>query len=60
MDAMRQLIFSGGTTFGFLSVPIEIGILSGLCLIFLITAKWLLDKMERLAIREGRITENRR
>ncbi|MFN2303324.1 MAG: ABC transporter permease [Anaerolineales bacterium] len=60
MDAMRQLIFSGGATFGFLSVPIEIGILSVLCLFFLIAAKWLLNKMERLAIREGRITENRR
>jgi ABC-2 type transport system permease protein len=36
MDAMRQLIFSGGTTFGFLSVPLEIGILCGLCVLFLI------------------------
>ena len=60
MDAMRQLIFSGGATFGFLSVPIEIGILSGLCLLFLVASKWLLAKMERLAIKEGRITENRR
>ena len=60
MDAMRQLVFSGGATFGFLSVPLEIAILSGLCVIFIITAKWLLNKMERLAIKEGRITENRR
>ena len=60
MDAMRQLIFSGGATFGFLSVPIEIGILSGLCLLFLVASKWLLARMERLAIKEGRITENRR
>ena len=60
MDAMRQLIFSGGATFRFLSIPIEIGILSGLCLLFLVASKWLLAKMERLAIKEGRITENRR
>ena len=60
MDAMRQLVFSGGETFGFLSVPIEIGILTGLCVLFIIASKWLLAKMERLAIKEGRITENRR
>ena len=60
MDAMRQLVFASGTTLGFLSVPIEIGILCVLCVVFLIAAKLLLAKMEKLAIREGRITENRR
>jgi ABC-2 type transport system permease protein len=60
MDAMRQLVFPSGTTFGFLSVAVEIGILSALCVLFLVAAKILLTYMERLAIREGRITENRR
>ena len=60
MDAMRQLVFPSGTLLGFLSVPVEIGILLALCIIFLIVAKLLLDKMEKLAIREGRITESRR
>jgi ABC-2 type transport system permease protein len=60
MDAMRQLVFASGATLGFLSVSIEIGILSALCAIFLIAAKSLLAKMEKLAIREGRITESRR
>jgi ABC-2 type transport system permease protein len=60
MDAMRQLVFPSGATLGFLSVSVEIGILIILCVVFLLAAKLLLDKMERLAIREGRITESRR
>lgn len=60
LDAMRQLVFSSGTTFGFLGVRIEIAILVFLCVIFLVGAKVLLSYMEKLAIREGRITENRR
>ena len=59
MDAMRQLVFPSGATLGFLSVTVEIGILLILCVIFLLAAKLLLAKMERLAIREGRITESR-
>lgn len=60
LDAMRQLIFPSGARLGFLSVNVEIAILIGLCVIFLAGAKVLLDYMERLAIREGRITESRR
>ncbi len=60
MDAMRQLVFASGASFGFLSVKIEIVILVVLCAGFLVAAKFLLDYMERLAVREGRITENRR
>ena len=60
LDAMRQLIFPSGAALGFLSVPVEIGILIGLCVFFLVGAKFLLDYMEKLAIREGRITESRR
>jgi ABC-2 type transport system permease protein len=60
LDAMRQLIFPSGAALGFLNVNLEITILIILCIVFLIGAKFLLDYMERLAIREGRITESRR
>jgi ABC-2 type transport system permease protein len=60
LDAMRQLVFPSGAALGFLSVPMEIGILSGLCVVFLASAKMLLAHMEKLAIREGRLTESRR
>lgn len=60
LDAMRQLSFEGGETLGFLSVQLEIAIMAVLSLVFLIGAKLLLDYMERLAVREGRLTEARR
>ena len=60
MDAMRQLVFPSGALLGFLSVRVEIAILIGLCIVFLIGAYYLLAYMERLAIREGRLTESRR
>ncbi len=59
LDAMRQLIFPSGVSFGFLRVTIEIGVLIILCVLFLAGAKFLLNYMEKLAIREGRITESR-
>ena len=60
LDAMRQLIFPSGALLGFLSVKFEITVLIILCVFFLVGAKFLLDYMEKLAIREGRITESRR
>jgi len=60
LDAIRQLIFPSGALLGFLSVKVEIIALIALCVFFLTGAKFLLDHMEKLAIREGRITENRR
>lgn len=60
LDAMRQLIFPSGSSLGFLNLTVEITVLVVLCVVFLTGAKFLLDYMERLAIREGRITENRR
>jgi len=60
LDAMRQLIFPSGALLGFLNVKVEITVLIVLCVVFLTGAKFLLDYMERLAIREGRITESRR
>jgi ABC-2 type transport system permease protein len=60
MDAMRQLIFPSGPTLGFINVPLEIFLLLLLSALFLIGAYYLLAYMERLAIREGRLTESRR
>jgi ABC-2 type transport system permease protein len=60
LDAMRQLAFPSGASLGFLTVKIEIVILVVLSLVFLLGAKYLLDYMEKLAIREGRLTESRR
>jgi ABC-2 type transport system permease protein len=60
MDAMRQLAFASGPSLGFLSVRIELIILVILTIVFLISARLMLAYMEKLAIREGRLTENRR
>jgi ABC-2 type transport system permease protein len=60
LDAMRQLVFPSGATLGFLNVSLEIGILAALGMIFVVAAKLLLAHMERLAIRQGRLTESRR
>ncbi|MBI3760789.1 MAG: ABC transporter permease [Chloroflexi bacterium] len=60
LDAMRQLLFASGAKFGFLSVRVEIAVLVVLCVVFIGAAKYSLDYMERLAIREGRITDTRK
>ncbi|MEM2943917.1 MAG: ABC transporter permease [Methanomassiliicoccales archaeon] len=56
LDAMRQLIFNGQDTMGFLSIDIEIAILCVLTIAFIIGAKIALDFMENLSKREGRLT----
>lgn len=60
LDAMRQLAFPSGAALGFLTVRVEIALLVVLSVVFLFGARWLLAYMERLAIREGRLTESRR
>ncbi|MEN6394580.1 MAG: ABC transporter permease [Anaerolineaceae bacterium] len=60
LDAMRQLSFASGASLGFLSVPVEIAVLSILSVVFLVGSHYLIRYMEKLAIREGRLTENRR
>lgn len=60
LDAMRQLVFPSGSALGFLTIPAETTILILLSVGFLIGAKYLLKYMEKLAIREGRLTESRR
>jgi ABC-2 type transport system permease protein len=60
LDAMRQLVFKTGPSLGFVSVPIEIIVLCVLSVVFLFAARFMLAYMEKLAIREGRLTDNRR
>jgi len=60
LDAMRQLLFPGNPTFGFLSVQIEIAALLALAVLFIAFSRFALAHMERLAMREGRLTERRR
>lgn len=60
LDAMRQIVFASGPTLGFLDIPLEIGILTILCVVFIVAAKYVLAFMERLAIQEGRLTESKR
>lgn len=60
LDAIRQLVSPSGAALGFLPVGVEIGVLSVLCVVFLVAARSLLAHMERLAVREGRLTESRR
>ncbi len=60
LDAMRQLAFATGPSLGFLSTGIELLILVALAVIFLLAARFLLNYMEKLAVREGRLTESRR
>jgi ABC-2 type transport system permease protein len=60
MDAMRQLAFPSGSQYGFLSTWVEIVALAVMSVAFLVGAKLLLDYTEKLAIREGRVTEARR
>lgn len=60
MDAMRQLVFPSGFQFGFMTVQWEIIILAILSVTFIVMAKILLAHIEKIAVREGRITESRR
>lgn len=60
LDAMRQLSFEGGTELGFIHVNIEVAVLAVLSVVFVFGARWLLNYMEKLAIREGRLTDARR
>ena len=58
LDAIRQLSFASGAL-GFLDVRTEVAVLAGLCVVLLVAARLLLQRLERLAIAEGRLTEAR-
>lgn len=60
LDAMRQLLFIGDPTLGFLSVEWEIGILLVLSVAFIYGARLALAKLEKIGRREGRLIERRR
>lgn len=60
MDALRQLVFATGPSLGFLSVPVEIGALLLLAVIFIAAAKYWLDRVERMAIEEGTLSDRRK
>jgi len=60
LDAMRQLVFPSGPALGFLTVNKEILLLVVLSVVFVLGARFLLVHLEKLAIREGRLTESRR
>jgi ABC-2 type transport system permease protein len=60
LDAMRQLLFTGDPTLGFLSVPVEVGILLALAVIFISGAMVALARLEEIGRREGRLIERRR
>jgi len=60
MDAMRQLVFSNGPAIGFIPVRMEIIALMFLSAVFVTAAKYWLDKVERLAVQEGTLTDRRR
>lgn len=57
MDAMRQLLFAANVDFGFLPVGLEVSILAGLSVLYIMAAFFMLRYMERLAIRQGKITD---
>jgi ABC-2 type transport system permease protein len=56
IDAMRQVLV-GKAAHGLLPVPLEIGLLSGLAVVFLIVARLSLAYLENLSKREGRLTQ---
>jgi ABC-2 type transport system permease protein len=60
LDAMRQLVFPSGPALGFLTVPVEILALVLMSVVFVVAASYMLAHLEKLAIREGRLTESRR
>jgi len=60
LDAMRQLIFSGDPTIGFLPVTVELAILLVLAVVFITAAYFALSKLEHVGRQQGRLVERRR
>jgi len=60
MDAIRQLSFASDPTLGFLSVPVEIALLTGMSVVFIFIAHRVLVVLEVIGRREGRLIERRR
>jgi ABC-2 type transport system permease protein len=60
LDAMRQLVFASGPSIGFLPVRVELEALAALTVVFIVAAKYWLDRLERIAVQEGSLTDRRR
>jgi len=60
LDAMRQLLFAGDPTLGFLSVKVELSVLILLAVVFIAGAGFALARLEEVGRREGRLIERRR
>ncbi|HNS02642.1 MAG TPA: ABC transporter permease [Anaerolineae bacterium] len=60
LDAMRQLIFSGDPTIGFLPATVELAILLVLAVVFIAAAYFALSKLEQVGRQQGRLVERRR
>jgi len=57
LDAMRQLAFAGSdVVYGTPSPEVETLILVAMTAVFLLAARWMLRRMERMARREGRLS----
>lgn len=56
VDALRQVLL-GRAAHGMLPVPVETGILAVLSVVLIGLARWSLEHLERLAKREGRLTQ---
>lgn len=53
MDAMRQVLFRSE---GFLGIWVEVGLLAGLSILYLVLARWTLATLEHKARRDGALT----
>ena len=60
LDAIRQLVFASGPSIGLLPVRLEIALLAVMAVAFVAGAKYWLDRMQKLAVREGALTDRRR
>jgi ABC-2 type transport system permease protein len=56
VDALRQVLFPGAAGFGLLPVWVEVVMLAGMSLLFIVLARWSLLRLERRAREEGRLT----
>jgi ABC-2 type transport system permease protein len=53
MDAMRQILFAAD---GFWPLWVEVSLLAGLSVVFIVLARWFLAYLERLSREQGRLT----